>query len=395
MGIRASNISDLKNRVDTEGPLRPLTPRHPSLHVRNGIVAPEDSFLRSLCFERKRSERSRTLFALMLLDPGAISHRNGDTDKNLRNIVSALAGSTRETDIIGWYQHHAVIGVIFTELGTSERDAIIEAIRAKVSTALRARLTEQQVKEIQLAFHIFPEDLDDQEPGNGVNSKLYPDLSRPENSRKLSRNLKRAMDILGSAIALVILSPLFFLIAAIIKLTSKGPILFRQARVGQFGVHFTFLKFRSMYVQNDPNLHKEFVQQFIAGKNPAPSNGSQNAVYKITNDPRVTPFGRFLRRTSLDELPQFLNVFKGEMSLVGPRPPIPYELESYDIWHRRRVLEAKPGITGLWQVNGRSKTRFDEMVRLDLQYARAWSLWLDIKILLRTPRAVFSGEGAY
>ena len=118
-------------------------------------------------------------------------------------------------------------------------------------------------------------------------------------------------------------------------------------------------------------------------------------MFKITDDPRVTPVGRFLRRTSLDELPQFLNVLLGEMSLVGPRPPLPYEVEAYDVWHRRRLLEARPGITGLWQVNGRSRTKFDDMVRLDLQYARKQSLWLDLKILLRTPAAVVSGDGAY
>jgi lipopolysaccharide/colanic/teichoic acid biosynthesis glycosyltransferase len=118
-------------------------------------------------------------------------------------------------------------------------------------------------------------------------------------------------------------------------------------------------------------------------------------VYKLTGDARVTPVGRFLRKTSLDELPQLFNVLTGEMSLVGPRPPIRYELDAYDIWHRRRLLEAKPGITGLWQVTGRSRLRFDDMVRLDLQYATAWSLWLDLKILLRTARVVVSGAGAY
>ncbi len=127
----------------------------------------------------------------------------------------------------------------------------------------------------------------------------------------------------------------------------------------------------------------------------APGNGNHTAVYKLTQDPRITPVGKFLRRTSLDELPQFWNVLMGDMSLVGPRPAIPYELVSYDIWHRRRVLEAKPGITGLWQVVGRSSTSFNDMVRLDLEYADSWSLALDIKILLRTPWAVLSGDGAY
>ena len=123
--------------------------------------------------------------------------------------------------------------------------------------------------------------------------------------------------------------------------------------------------------------------------------GTADGVYKLTNDPRVTRVGRFLRRTSLDELPQFINVLKGEMSLVGPRPPIPYEVDAYQTWHRGRILEAKPGITGLWQVNGRSRLAFDDMVRLDLRYARSWCLWLDIKILLQTPKAVVLGEGAY
>ncbi len=117
--------------------------------------------------------------------------------------------------------------------------------------------------------------------------------------------------------------------------------------------------------------------------------------FKLTRDPRVTPIGRFLRRTSLDELPQFFNVLLGEMSLVGPRPPIAYEFEAYDIWHKRRLLAVKPGITGLWQVKGRSRVTFDEMVRLDLRYASSWSLWLDIKILLETPRAVIGGVGAF
>ena len=125
------------------------------------------------------------------------------------------------------------------------------------------------------------------------------------------------------------------------------------------------------------------------------SNGNATVVYKLTNDPRVTAVGRFLRKTSLDEFPQFWNVLCGEMSLVGPRPPVRYEFEMYDYWHRRRVLELKPGVTGLWQVNGRSRTCFDDMVRLDLRYSQTWSLWLDLKILLATPLAVVAGNGAH
>ncbi len=153
------------------------------------------------------------------------------------------------------------------------------------------------------------------------------------------------------------------------------------------------LKFRTMEWGADQRLHHEFVSWFIKAGDQAHSPGN-NELFKLTNDQRITPVGRMLRKTSLDELPQLWNVVRGDMSLVGPRPPLPYELAQYKPWHRRRVLEAKPGITGLWQVAGRSRTTFDEMVRLDLRYARRCSLWTDIKILLATPAAVISGKGA-
>ena len=140
------------------------------------------------------------------------------------------------------------------------------------------------------------------------------------------------------------------------------------------------------------SIHEKYVRKLIAGEaERQSSNGNGEGVYKLTADPRITAVGNFLRRTSLDELPQLLNVFKGEMSLVGPRPPIPYEVGAYDLWHRRRLVEVKPGMTGLWQVMGRNRIKFDDMVRLDVTYARTWSPWLDLKILMRTPRAVIEG----
>lgn len=153
-----------------------------------------------------------------------------------------------------------------------------------------------------------------------------------------------------------------------------------------------------MYVDSDDSIHRHYIRQLIqqenepSGDNETPTEGE---VYKITDDPRVTLIGKFLRKTSLDELPQFINVLRGDMSLVGPRPPIPYECDDYKLWHRRRVIEVKPGITGLWQVEGRSSTSFDEMVRLDLKYIRDWSLWLDVKLLIKTPWVVITGKGAY
>ncbi|MGB2714035.1 MAG: sugar transferase, partial [Vicinamibacterales bacterium] len=152
------------------------------------------------------------------------------------------------------------------------------------------------------------------------------------------------------------------------------------------------LKFRSMHVNADSKVHQQYVTQFIKSAGQADAGKSQ--VFKLTNDPRITPLGHMLRKTSLDELPQLWNVLRGDMSLVGPRPPLFYETEQYQAWHWRRVLDAKPGVTGLWQVAGRSRTTFDGMVRLDLRYLKTRSLWTDIKILLATPAAVFTGKGA-
>jgi lipopolysaccharide/colanic/teichoic acid biosynthesis glycosyltransferase len=149
-----------------------------------------------------------------------------------------------------------------------------------------------------------------------------------------------------------------------------------------------------MHAKADPAIHEAYIKQFISKQSGCAADDSNAQVFKLQSDPRVTRVGGFLRRTSLDEIPQFFTVLVGHMSLVGPRPPIPYEFAKYEIWHRRRLLAVKPGITGFWQVEGRSRVKFDEMVRMDIAYARTWSLWMDIKILLRTPGAVLSGNGA-
>ena len=354
----------------------------------------EDAFIHMLCLERKRAERSRKPFLLLLLDSGTLL--NGLHKKRLfSKLVAALSTSMRETDIRGWYEENSILGVIYSEIAGDKRTAC-DAILSKVVAALRKRLEPRQFEEIRLTCEVFPQDWDQEKPWRASDSRVYPDLFKDSNQKKASRLIKRTLDVLGSLLALILLFPLFLAIALIIKLTSKGPVLFRQERVGQFGARFTFMKFRSMHTVNCDQIHKEYVKRLIAGQvEGSKYQRSEKPVFKITEDPRVTWVGKILRRTSLDELPQFFNVLLGEMSLVGPRPPVPYEVESYDVWHRRRVLEAKPGITGLWQVNGRSQTSFDDMVRLDLQYVRRCSLWLDIKILLQTPAAVFSGKGAY
>ncbi len=319
-------------------------------------VLSEEAFPRIISLERRRTERSRKPFLLMLLDIGDHVPSEG-AGKILGKMVAALAVSTRETDVAGWYKTGCVVGVMFTEIGNEDRNSIVSTMIARLSTALRSDLSLEQFNQIGVSFHLFPEEWDHEEPRRPSNPTLYPDLSKRAESRRFSNTLKRCMDVVGSALALVLFAPLFLIIAAAIKATSKGPVFFRQRRVGQHGMPFVFLKFRSMYTGNSASNHKEYVQKLIAGKAERHSNGNGEGVFKLTHDPRVTRVGAFLRRSSLDELPQFINVLKGEMSLVGPRPPVPYEVEAYDLWHRRRLLEAKPGITGLWQVSGRSRVR--------------------------------------
>ena len=354
----------------------------------------EELFIRLLSLETKRTERSHKPLVLMLVDTGKLLGTD-DRETILEGIAGALSSSTRETDIRGWYRNNSVIGVILTEIGLSGSNSAIRTVLGKVNTALRNNLNLDQMNEIHISFHVFPDDLDSQNGGRPADFKFYPELFQQDGRKKAARIIKRAIDIVGSLFALVVLSPLWVAIAVLIKLTSRGPMLFKQERVGQYGVRFTFLKFRSMYIDSDHKIHQEYVRQLISGKEDRKQTDDSDGVYKMREDPRTTTVGRFLRKASLDELPQFFNVLKGEMSLVGPRPAIPYELKAYDLWHRRRFLEAKPGMTGLWQIKGRSKVKFDEMVRLDLKYARAWSVGLDLKILLQTPRAVISAEGAW
>jgi lipopolysaccharide/colanic/teichoic acid biosynthesis glycosyltransferase len=354
---------------------------------------PEDIFHSLLTLERKRAERSRKQFVLMLMDAHL---ENGSAAGILKEAVEIVIASKRETDLIGWYRQGAILGVIFTEVNAGADRPVTEILRKKYETTLAERMGKSRSAKIAVSFHVFPEIWDKNQSGWQADSKLYPELSPTASRQQVPLLIKRMMDIAGGAALLLMLSPLLAAIAAMIKLTSKGPVIFEQERLGRFGARFKCLKFRTMYTDNDPKIHQEYIQQFISGKEESGnSNGSQQPVYKIVNDPRVTAVGRFLRKTSLDELPQFWNVLRGEMSLVGPRPPVLYEFEIYDVWHRRRILDVKPGVTGLWQVSGRSRTRFDDMVRLDLRYCRTWSLWLDLKILLSTPRAVLGGDGAY
>jgi lipopolysaccharide/colanic/teichoic acid biosynthesis glycosyltransferase len=227
-------------------------------------------------------------------------------------------------------------------------------------------------------------------------------LSPLVRDRAFYYSFKRVLDVAVATLVLVILSPVIVLIAVLIVIDSGWPIIFTQKRVGArrwtregFAywqqTTFTCYKFRTMVQDADPTIHQAFIKAFVEGC--VEASDASGAKFKLTNDPRVTLVGRTLRKTSLDELPQLVNVFKGEMSLVGPRPLPTYEVAEYRAWHRER-LAALPGITGLWQVQGRCEVPFEEQIRMDIEYVHNQSLWLDLKILFLTIPAVLSGRGA-
>ena len=357
---------------------------------------PADAFKRRFSVERKRTERSGKPFVLMLLEIGQ-PHSESRNTPLFGGVISALLASTRETDAVGWYKDQSTLGVMFTELVIYDKSSLLSTMLSRVSNILRDNLTFEQFNQISVSFHVFPDKWDNDVANTPSNPTLYPDLSKVDAAARLLSITKRTMDITGSVLVLILFSPLFLAIALAVAVSSRGPVLYRQQRIGQYGKPFTFLKFRSMLANNDSSVHREYVAQLIAGNAqcfPSAGNGDGAGIYKLANDARITKVGAFLRRSSLDELPQVFNVLMGHMSLVGPRPALPYEVAAYKTWHRRRILEVKPGITGLWQVNGRCRLTFDEMVRLDLRYAKSWSPWVDMKILLRTPRAVLVGDGA-
>lgn len=339
--------------------------------------------------EQKRADRFEQPFVLVL-----VSLRTGRAcdSSSWKAVIEALALVKRDTDVLGWFERGSVLAMIVPEIDIRDSGFVPE-IESRVQMALTRTLDAETRDDFSLRLHRhalpMPAAVEMRESLDAPMSRL-----RLSAEARVRSALKRLLDIGASALLLLLLSPIFLLIAVLVKLRSPGPVFFRQSRVGEQGRSFMMLKFRTMHVNSDSAIHKAFVSQLIKGNTPENGAKTGEAPFKIVNDPRVTAVGRFLRKTSLDELPQLWNVFRGDMSLVGPRPALAYEVEQYKPWHYRRVLEAKPGITGLWQVSGRSRTTFDDMVRLDLRYAKNPSAWTDIKILLATPRAVISGKGA-
>lgn len=361
-----------------------------SPHFSSGQkIYTEAKFHEKLIQERRRAERSKKPLLVMILD--AENLKKVDITGNLAESVGeGLHTCIRGTDICGLLKSDGVIGVILTEVEHDKVDIAQRIVANKIRKSLTALLSDDLVRQIIISFRTFP---DSNTGADTFDLIFYPELTSLSGREKAGEILKRSIDIFGSIVGLILFSPFFATLPVIIKTTSKGPIFFQQERIGQNGRKFKLLKFRSMYLDNDDVIHREYVKHLIRGE--VGGADTSNGVYKIEGDPRVTKVGKCLRRFSLDELPQFINVLKGDMSLVGPRPPIHYEVENYSVWQRNRLMGKKPGITGLWQVTGRSSTTFDDMVRLDLRYMKAWTIALDLKILFRTPAAVLKCKGAY
>lgn len=415
----------------------------------NGEIRSFEYFSQRLKEEKQRTDRSGEPFSMLIIDFRHFYNGNGTwkflNGKLSKYICNALVESTRCTDLKGWYESER-LAVLLPDTDTSGVHILTDRLQKKIEDEMVKFLKfEDLIKDkILLTSSTYPDHIVDEKSGkngekddscvaskremgiteyidqrayfrkngNGhwkqkisffslrpdheimaLNPVLVPFITSSDIKESLSKGIKRMMDIVGSLLGIVMLSPIMLACAILIKMTSSGPVFFKQERTGYTGRKFTFLKFRSMYKNTDHKIHETYVTNFIEDK--LDGDSEQSTVYKIKDDPRITPFGGFLRRTSLDELPQLFNVLKGDMSLVGPRPPIPYEVDKYKLWHRKRILEVKPGITGLWQVKGRSTTTFEDMVRLDLQYANHWSLKMDIAILFKTIRSVLWMKGAY
>lgn len=341
-------------------------------------VLPRRGFVKRLQYEQRRTDRSKLAFSIVLFRFDA---KEGGLDQ-VHETVALLSEAKRETDILG-YLREDLVGLLLTD--TDERGA--QGFVRKLSARGRDR-----------GLSVFTRTY----PGDSLSSLIAEIEDRADSyvqalevPARATYRWKRSLDVIGSIVAIVLLSPVMLLTALAVVATSPGPAILKQVRVGRRGVPFVFYKFRSMVINGDDRIHREYVTRLINGKLEGINHGNAAVpLYKIKLDPRVTKVGRIIRKTSIDELPQLFNVLRGEMSLVGPRPPLPYEVENYQSWHLRRILEANPGMTGLWQVEGRSKTSFDEMVRLDLRYIRSCSLLLDLKILMKTVTTVFRCDGA-
>jgi len=378
-------------------------------------------YSRSLLEQRIKEEIFRTYrigspFSLVLFNPAKLMSASFKNKKKaIKKIIEFLDQETRETDIKGWWDKNK-IAVLLLDTRPEDAALLVDKLLSRMQTYDRNLV--KSVEEASFEILAFPNTrclqpsvndeteekdskISNQKSNQNFRKMDFSTIPPNDNSliqcgfKKHQELIKRCLDIIVSAAGLIILSPLFLLCAILIKLDSSGPVFYRQARVSKGGKCFTFLKFRSMQHNADEEIHKNHVKNLmdlIAGLSSDGPSGERS--YKLTEDARVTRMGKFLRRTSIDELPQLINVLRGDMSLVGPRPHPIYEVEQYTYWHSHR-LDVKPGITGLGQIYGRFNTEYADVYRLDLQYLKRPSLILDLHILLKTIPLVLSGRGAF
>ena len=346
------------------------------------MSADENYFINRLRLEKNRAQRSGSALSILLLKLNKPIDNNA---ANIREILRVVESKIRETDIAG-YVDPTTIGVLLPY--TDEKGA-----KRSAEKLIKSFINPQ----FSISASIYPDEIFESLTQNGFVSPEVSEHMLEDSPRHplLKLHIKRVIDVIGSLIGLITLSPIMLFAAILVKTGSPGPVIFKQIRLGHKGKPFEFYKFRSMYTDSNDQIHRDYVSKLIGGNDTAINNGdAETPLYKISSDPRVTPIGEFIRKTSIDELPQLYNVLIGDMSLVGPRPPLPYEAEEYQPWHLKRILEMKPGITGLWQVEGRSSVQFDDAVRMDVRYIQTWTLMLDIKILVKTVKEVLACRGA-
>ncbi len=354
--------------------------------VDNGLFLPKDVFRRIINREHERANRTGDVFSLVVF----VLSKSREGQDAPKLLAETIASRVRSIDAVGWLdsQH---IGILLPETNyagachfTDKICHEILHIRRPPEFEIITYPSDKLADPDKIDPYVFS--------GKSENKQTRAPLRGGWRFNQSSRNvdyvfcptgwvLKKGLDFFGAGVCLLVFSPFFLAVSIIIKVVSPGPVLYRQQRIGYAGQPFTFLKFRTMCQGADTNGHQAHLAQLIKAES------SDAPMAKLDHDPQIIVFGNWLRKSCLDELPQLINVLRGEMSLVGPRPPIPYEVKEYLSWHRGR-FDAIPGMTGLWQVSGKNKLSFSEMVRLDIRYVRERSLWLDGKILFRTPLAI-------
>ncbi|MFX0203146.1 MAG: sugar transferase [Candidatus Hodarchaeota archaeon] len=373
-------------------------------------------YSRRLLEQRIEEERSRTYrigspFSVVLFNPFKLVPRGmGDKRGSINRIISALEQKTRETDIKGWWDRNT-LAVILLDTFPEKVLPIVEDRVSKIRANAYGGI--ESTEEVHFEIFNFPntqqlerKSRDNERGEDSGRSEKRSNHNCPKRNSlinlpdanfwdSLRGIIKRCFDIAFSIPGLIILSPFLLLCALLIKLESPGPVFYRQTRVGKGGKCFTFLKFRSMLHNTTEEIHKNHIKNLMNGVTGLSSDGrSGERSYKLTEDRRITRVGKFLRKMSIDELPQLINVLKGDMTLVGPRPHPVYEVEQYRLWHSHR-LDVKPGITGFGQIYGRFNTEYEDVYRLDLRYLKRQSLILDLHILLKTIPLVLSRRGAH